>query len=186
FTEVKGGEAAAPAAAAGGEGLPGVPRVTAGAAVGTSYLVFVDDYFSHGPNRDESLRNLKKDLGRLGRADRMAIVAYDGKKLARLAGWTGSREALAQAIDAALARPAHGLQRRGELVELDSFQAVARDVGGDANGAIAFAQRLAGQISRSVEAAVATMRSFPAPGGRRVMLLLAGGWPYSPAEYAFQ
>jgi hypothetical protein len=35
-----------------------------------------------------------------------------------------------------------------------------------------------------VAATAATLRSFAAPPGRKVMLLLSGGWPYSPATYA--
>jgi hypothetical protein len=38
-------------------------------------------------------------------------------------------------------------------------------------------------VSRVVGAAVSTMRSFASPPGRKVMILLSGGWPYSPADY---
>ena len=47
-----------------------------------------------------------------------------------------------------------------------------------------FARRLEERLKRSVAAAVATMRSMTAPPGRKVMLVLAGGWTFSPAEYA--
>jgi VWFA-related protein len=208
FTEVRGGEAAAPSGVtAAGKGVQALPSVTAGAPVGTSYLVFVDDYFSFGPNRDEALRNLKKDLGRLGPNDRMALVAYDGRKLERLTSWTGSRTALAQAIDAALQRPALGLRRRGELAAFESIRRAGGEGGAPGAGQpgasqgprsrellgggldrlgieeLPFARRLAEQVEQSVDAAVATMRGFASPPGRKVMLLLAGGWPYSPADY---
>ena len=47
-----------------------------------------------------------------------------------------------------------------------------------------FARSLEEQLKRSVAAAVATMRSLEPPLGRRVLVLLAGGWTFSPAEYA--
>jgi len=197
FTEVRGGDAVAPIGAARHE-VQGLPSVAPGSPVGTSYLVFLDDYFAFGPNRDEALRNLKADLGRLGPEDRMAIVAYDGRHLEMLSSWTSSQPALARAIDEAMRRPALGLQRRGELA---AFQAIrgagGRRGGGFRGGAfrgdrglerlnteeLPFAKRLAEQVQGSVGAAVATMRSFASPPGRKVMLLLAGGWPYSPGDY---
>ena len=51
FTEVVGGTVAA---AATGAGAAGVPGVTAGEPLGTSWLVFVDDYFSIGRDREAS------------------------------------------------------------------------------------------------------------------------------------
>ncbi len=46
-----------------------------------------------------------------------------------------------------------------------------------------FARRLDQQLHRSVLAAVASMRSFSDQPGRKVMLLLTGGWPRSPALF---
>ncbi|HYN22421.1 MAG TPA: hypothetical protein VE078_15780, partial [Thermoanaerobaculia bacterium] len=57
-----------------------------GEPVGTNYLVFVDDYFSTPPRRNEALMALKNDLSRLGPKDRMAVVSFDGARLKRLAG----------------------------------------------------------------------------------------------------
>ena len=47
-----------------------------------------------------------------------------------------------------------------------------------------YAQRVAHQVERSVAGAVAGLRGFAQPPGRKVMLLLTGGWPFSPAGYA--
>lgn len=47
-----------------------------------------------------------------------------------------------------------------------------------------YAKRLDDQLRRSVLAAVATMRRFANRPGRKVMLILAGGWPRSPALFA--
>jgi len=190
FTEVRGGDAVAPSGEAPRGEVQDLPSVAAGSPVGTSYLVFLDNYFAFAPNRDEALRNLKADLGRLGPEDRMAIVAYDGRKLAMLASWTRSPAELGRAIDEAIRLPALGLQRRGEL---SAYEAVRRSGGRRFGGdrgfdqlnteELPFARRLAEQVGHSVDAAVVTMRSFASPPGRKVMLLLAGGWPYSPADY---
>jgi hypothetical protein len=68
------GEPAAPAAttSAGGDGV----RPMSAAGGGTHYLVFVDDYFAIGAQRDVVLASLQRDLARLGPDDRMAIVAF--------------------------------------------------------------------------------------------------------------
>ncbi len=205
FTEVRGGAAVAPA----GRGVQGLPSVLPGAPVGNSYLVYLDDFFSFAPNRNEELGNLKKDLGRMGPDDRMAIVAFDGKKLTQLSGWTSSQADLAAAIDAAMARPAFGLQRLGELTAYEGLRSAdGRGRGGlsaqfgrpGGNGGrggfgndrgigrlnfeqLPFAERLAEQVGHSVDAAVATLHGFASPPGRKVMLLFAGAWPYSPADY---
>ncbi len=193
FTEVRGGDAVA---AERGD-VRGLPSVPAGSPVGTSYLVFIDDSFAVAPNRDEALRNLKADLGRLGPGDRMAIVSYNGRKLDMLTSWTSSPAALAQALDQALSQPALGLQRRGELAAYEGLRSADREGRGFRGDAfrgdrgigllsteqLPFARQLAEQVGHSVDAAAATLRSFSSPPGRKVMLLLAGGWPYSPADY---
>jgi len=192
FTEVRGGDAVAPPEG-GVQSLPGAPG---GAPVGTSYLVFIDDSFAFGPNRDEALRNLRADLGRLGPGDRMAIVSFDGRRLDMLASWTSSEAALAQALDLAMRQPAQGLRRRGELAAYEGVRGASRGLGpreealeGDrglgllTTEQLPFARQLAEQVGHSVDAAAATLRSFADPPGRKVMLLLAGGWPYSPADY---
>src|SRR3954452_18971070 len=111
FTEVRDGRAAVPAADAGAP----VPGIEAGETIGTQYLVFIDDFFSIGAPRDVVLASLKKELGRLGSADRMSIVDWDGSRLVRLADWSASRQELAAALDRAQARPARGLEQRVAL-----------------------------------------------------------------------
>src|SRR5215211_6922514 len=71
FTEVREGTSV-PAAAEGA--LPAGPAgISAGEPVGTSYLVFIDDYFSVQQRRNEVLEAVKKDLAQLSPHDRMAI-----------------------------------------------------------------------------------------------------------------
>lgn len=195
FTEVRGGQAIAADAAGPGQGaaVQGLPALAPGSDVGTSYLVFIDDYFAISPRRNEVLRELMDDLGRLGPEDRMAIVAFDGRKIDMLSNWSGNERELHRAIQVAMGRPTQGTNR---LAEVRSFES-SRRLGtiGTVDSRAAFANRLdleelsyieqlAGQIQRSVTATVGTLRGFGAPPGRKVMILLSGGWPFSPADFA--
>src|SRR5258708_10475851 len=58
FSEVRAGQAIAREPGAAGT-VPGVSDIEPGKPVGTSYLVFVDDYFSIAPRRDQVLRSLE-------------------------------------------------------------------------------------------------------------------------------
>jgi VWFA-related protein len=196
FTEVRGGAAIAPEPGAP-TAVRGLPTLEPGSPVGTSYLVLVDDFFSVGPRRDTVLRALKDDLARLGPDDRMAIVAYDGARLDMLTSWTNSPTALSRAITEATRRPAFGLQRAAELRAFETGRfARGGGLGGVTNNRrfdvttqldleeLSYARRLADQIDHSVQAAASTLRGFASPPGRKVMLLLSGGWPFSPADFA--
>jgi VWFA-related protein len=195
FNEVRGGQAIAPEPGTTPT-VPGLPDLAPGSPVGTSYLVFIDDFFSVGPRRDEVLRSLKDDLSRLGPEDRLALVAFDGKRLNMLSSWSNSARALGLAIEKEIGTPAHGLER---LAELRNFRATARQFSnvdpvfqarnGFSNTQLtieerAYVSELTWQLQRAVAAATSTLRGFASPPGRKVMLLLCGGWPFSPADYA--
>lgn len=198
FSEVREGRAAAEPAAESAEGKPGVQSVAPEGAVGTNYLVFIDDFFALTPRRNDVLKSLKADLARLGPEDRMAIVAYDGGRLAMVSNWSGSRSDLEKAFDQAMARASRGFDRAAERRSFlgdDAFIRTATD-NGDGEGAfvgvtnvglkdekLAYAQTLVRQMRGVVGAAVSAMRGFAAPRGRKVMLLLSGGWPFSVESY---
>ncbi|MEA2601304.1 MAG: hypothetical protein QOF89_2296 [Acidobacteriota bacterium] len=171
FTEIADGEVATPAPGAPGGGSPAAAASAApagpGEKVGTNYLVFVDDQFSIAASRDLVLRRLAADLGRLGPQDRMAIVAFNGNQLQRLSDWTGDHQALAQAFAAAQGRSSFGLAKLAER----------RSEGGDLinDGGAALVQQI-WQMGIGMQAVVAAMRGTPAPAGRKVMILLNGGW----------
>ena len=184
FTEVLGGTATV------ATGSPGLPQLTAGEPVGTSYLLFIDDYFSIARDRNQVLEALAEDLPVVAPGDRMAIVAYDGKRLKMLTSWTDSGSQLERVLKEATRRDATGLHR---LSELRTFQADRQGFGQLAVGVPPnrlsleeerYAQQLASQVERVVTAAAATLRGFASPPGRKIMLILSGGWPFSPAEYA--
>jgi VWFA-related protein len=200
FSEVKEGRVLAPAAAEPGEKPASQPQApvqqVAEGKVGTYYLVFVDDYFTVGPQRDQVLKGLKADLAKLNPEDRMAIVAYDGGRLAMISNWSGSAADLGVALDRAAQRKAHGFERRTEEARFKSDQGFASQTVGDSTPLdlnqrapaltgtqSAYGSQLVAQIRADIQAAVSAMRAFAAPQGRKVMLLLSGGWPFSVRNY---
>jgi VWFA-related protein len=212
FTEVREGQAvaapapAAPEASEAPRAVAGPPAVEPGAPVGINYLVFIDDYFLVARQRDDVLQSIRKDLANLRPADRMSVIAWDGGRLSRLADWTGSREEIEKALDQAKARPTRGLDRVADyqrFLTTDGFAKKAQqgaDVPGDSDTdpqslqvrfasselspqELAYGQGLAHQLTSAVSAVVSAMRGSAAPSGRKVLLVLAGGWPFSIQSY---
>lgn len=195
FSEVRAGVAGTEKEE--GPVLPGLPALTVGQPVGTSYLVFIDEYFSIARDRDRVLEAMKSDLPLLGPADRMAIVAFNGSDLEMISTWSQSVPELERAIDTALERPAFGLQRLAEQRQFD-YDRTLGALSAIRAGEVAsdrflrtqldpderfYLERLTDQVSRSVTAGASTLRSFAEPPGRKVMLLLSGGWPFFPATF---
>ena len=200
FTEIEEGLARETA----GADIAGVPNLDPNAPVGTSFLLFIDDFFSISRDRNRVLDRLEDDLTQLGPADRVAAVAFDGKTVAMLTTWTNSPTQLSDALREARRRKTHGLMRMGELhtndqerTEQANLRAIANRFAAEGGvqlpedvmrnslrgTELRYATNLESQLERSVLAAVATLRSFANRPGRKVMLLLAGGWPESPALY---
>jgi len=170
FNEVRDGVAVTAAAREASAPAPAeVPGIDAGEPVGTSYLVFIDDYFSLTRDRNVVLEEMLPELSRLGPEDRVAVVSFNGRKLHMFSSWSSSAADLQEAFRRAMARPARGLMTRTEvgaaLQDLDFGIEHAFD-------------RLEKQVERVSLAATAALRSFAQPPGRKVMLLLSGGWPY--------
>jgi VWFA-related protein len=127
----------------------------------------------------------------------MAIVAYNGGRLTMLSNWSGSPADLGRAFEQAMTRRARGSVRRAERTSADAdeaFAALAASADGDSLPEIArapglsalqrlYASDLMRQVKGDVQAAVSAMRAFAAPRGRKVMLLLSGGWPFSIQSY---
>ena len=196
FSEIVGGEVVARA----GGAVKEVPSLLPGQPVGTSYLVFIDDYFTIARDRDRVLERLEQQAAALQPEDRMAVVAFDGQELTMLTSWTNSERVLQDALRKARARPTTGLMRMAELNQNDEDRRQRRDLETTTlsfldqerehriemrldPAELGYATRLVDQLERSVDAAIATLRGFADPPGRKAMLLLSGGWPYNPAEY---
>lgn len=193
FTEVAEGRAV-PRKEGGTET---VPSTTAGEAVGRRILVFIDDYFAIPIYRNRVLASLETQLEMLRPEDRMAIVAFDGRQVELLTPWTGSALELETALDRAMDRSAYGLRRRSDLRRFDSSDHEAYQfqrsssfssigfMGGrrrDSTFDLQSREEIEAQVERVVRAAASTLRGFAKPSGRKVMLLLTGGWPAVSAD----
>ncbi len=198
FSEIRRGAAvAAPA----DQPFPATPSVEPGRNVGTRYLVFIDDYFAVPSYRNRALRQLAAELDAMRPEDSMAIVAFDGQRVDLLTSWTRSHAEIEAAIERARERKAYGLQR---LSEDRYYTSVARLGSRDPRGsrfanvgyygsgaylgsgfygyggyqeAILRSTENSLKTARVVSAASSALRGFANPQGRKVMLLLSGGWP---------
>lgn len=174
---------------AGAEELPLDVGVQVGsvARVPTHFLVFIDDFFAIKAQRDMVLKRLEEQLSVLEPGDRMAVLAYDGKRLEVLSGWSSSKSDLGAVLTAARERKAGGAWRRMEkaayLARLSGPALVAPEALGAGDDALPLSviesrqAQLDDQIRALVTAAASGMRGLAAPPGRRAMLLLSGGWP---------
>ena len=192
FTEIRSGIAVA-APEATGTPVAEVPELVPGEPVGTSYLVFVDDFFPLARDRNRVLEALRGDVGRLRPEDRMAIVAFDGEQLAMLTSWTNSSRQLERALRQAIGRAAHGLRRLAERRSLRNDRTAARAFPGanrlsrlDTRLDVSerfYAEMVEQQLDNVVSAVTAALRGFANPPGRKVLLMLSGGWPYDVGEF---
>ncbi len=198
FTEVRAGRAVTGSESAESFALPALEP---GEAVGTRYLVFIDDFFAIPTYRNRVLSELAEQLPLLAADDRMAIVAFDGSEVQMLSSWTRSLAELGTALDKATKRRAHGLQRLSEQRQFDTTQRFrGRNQRGTRFASTAFlgnragllslneierqrAHELASQVEQVADAATSALRAFARPPGRKVMLLLSGGWPTSVASW---
>ena len=145
FTEIDDGRPLK----ASDESVGNVPALTPDEPAGTNYLIFIDEVSAIRQSRNRILQRIEEDLDELGPTDRVALVAFDGRALTQITGWTNSRDEIEAALSRARDRTALGL--------LNKFG-------------------LGWQTRRSVMAAAGTVRSFADAPGRKVMLLLAAGW----------
>ncbi len=169
FTEVQGGVAVAGLGTEVDTDSGAMPAFETGQTVGTSYLVFIDDYFAIASQRNIVLDNLIGSLANLRPEDRMAIVAFDGRNLDMLTSWSSAQPTLERTLRAARERFAYGLHRRSE--RLNGF--------GVFGNASRFSRNRESrlQLERVTEAVVSTLQGFAQPPGRKVALMLSGSWP---------
>lgn len=186
FTEVLGGvatEADAPAE------MAAVPALQPGEAVGTRYLVFIDEVFSFPNQKSRILRHLADQLPHLGPHDHMAIVAFNGGQIDLLTSWTNSLPELERVLEEAKRRKSFGLYNApSRFSAFDSAFAFDDPFFNDPFSFPTFGafsgrygtprgSRSALQVDRVVNAATSVLRGFAKPPGRKVMLLYSGGWP---------
>ena len=185
FSEIRRGAAEAPPQGAVGA-ISSVPSVTPGEVVGTSFLLFVDNFFGHQRDRQLVLDDLIEQLPGFGPKDRMAIVAFDGRQLDLVGNWSTTPAEIAQNLRTAMELPAHGLERRAELERYElQLRSLGAGVIADSTRHIVveYVRQLSRQVDTVVKAATTAMRTMASPPGRKVMLVMSGGWPADPSTY---
>jgi VWFA-related protein len=133
----------------------------------------------------------------LGPEDLVAVVSFDGVQARLLAPWTASRPALAEGLRQAREASPQGFVFASTVdSEIGALRQEARELREEAQTAsrrgTTMRQRtfgemqsctaievLEGKLERLVSGISAVLRSLPRPPGRRVALLLSGGWPRS-------
>jgi len=191
FAEIRDGRAVAPPPEPGGGPVALPPALTdldAGDEVGTNYLVFIDEFFSPYKLRNEALKVLARDLGTLGPRDRMAVVAFEGMRLRVVADWSPPSPALADTLRQVAKRKGYlnvadlgGIRDLRPLKMTNGFLMV--DTGlqpGDME-----ADRSESTLARKVlVGAAGALRTLEPPPGRKVALILSGGWKLDPRASA--
>jgi VWFA-related protein len=134
--------------------------------------------------------------------DQIAVVAFDGRKIDLLSDWTSDRSRIAGALAEARGRKAHGMIIRAQMRELNRSIGAATAIRGftplpvpttagepagrfglgydgtdflESSGGVTI--DIPSLLRKVVNASAAAMRAVPVPEGRKVMLLLSGGWP---------
>lgn len=193
FTEIAEGRAAAAPPAPDAPAAPVAPAET----VGRSYLVFIDDSFSVAGPRDAVLERLVADLTQLGPRDRMAVLAFDGRDIDVLSPWTADRGMLARALTMARQRPAKGNKRLAEdhrmVADVDFAveAAILSGLGPDEIRQLVATLNMRvnpearTQLGRTTVAMTGALNGFEAPAGRKLLLLLSGGWSLKVAPQLF-
>ena len=188
FSEIRYGSAIdLPVAEAEAAAISTLPSAAPGKIVGTSFLLFVDNYFGIARDRKIVLENIVDTIPRLGPKDRMAVVSFDGRKLELVGNWETSHRAMVRNLRSAIGAKAGGLRRRAEV---DIYELQLRNLGAGfieeslANTKVEYIRVLSRQVNTVVKAATAAMRAMAMPPGRKVMLLTSGGWPDDPSIYA--
>lgn len=152
----------------------------AGEPVGTSYLIYLDEPAAPARPRAEILRALAARLDALGPKDEVAIVAWDGSRLAVLADWTRSRKDLRHHLstlaDAAGRRDVPAPQGPAARLLLRTYPSLSPRATRLAADSDSRGQRELARAQDSIYAAAAAQRSFADAPGRKVMLLISQGW----------
>lgn len=185
FDEVRDGNyvpEGAAVAEAGTEGEGAAPPATT-PPVETSYLLFLDDYFTRPPYRNLVLKGLAKDLAGLGPNDRFAAVSYDGKRLEVLTDWTQDAAEIEEVLTAARKRDGWQAFLEQQRFRSGPRGATADDLRSNRQG---MSRLMAAQLGRTYKALSTALRTFADVPGRRVALVVAGGWPYELTIDGFQ
>lgn len=189
FAEIREGGvvAAAEPAAEGGAAVPVPLQLQESDTVANNYLVFIDDYFTAPVMRNRALAGLAREVATMRPQDRMAVVSYDNRKLRVLAPWTAPGDNLRKLLEQLATRKAKLEVTPFSIADLEPAAGAlierysnSVDGAGGATGSMVSREDTAALENRMIEgaiaAAAATLRSFAAVPGRKLLVLLSGGW----------
>jgi VWFA-related protein len=168
FSEVRDGKILPERVPEGVEAVPPPEGAESFANRHTNYLVFVDDVFSIGAQRNLVLEALSDQLTAIGPEDRVSVMSFGGGTVERMTGWTSAPDEIRTALRAASKRKAKGAFRRAERGFFNPAFSQQE----------AYIRLVEGQLENLMVAASVAMRSAAPATGRKVLLLLSGGWPY--------
>jgi VWFA-related protein len=150
-------------------------------------LLFIDEAYSMPTDRDRTISAAAAQLDHLAATDHVSIVAWNGERLDLLLPWSEADSAAVRgALSSASRRPTFGLRNRSQFGWVGN--ASARGTGcrstdcasTPSSTASPWARLEALEVRDRLEeigiAAATALRSVPAPPGRNIAALLAGGW----------
>ncbi|HEX2225262.1 MAG TPA: VWA domain-containing protein [Thermoanaerobaculia bacterium] len=190
FAEVQEGISVTQApAVSGGAAVPPPPALADSDRVGNHYLVFVDEFFTPLAMRNEAMAALAREAALMRPQDRMAVVSYDGRRLTILSPWTGPGEPLQKFLARLAEHKGSYAATPFSIAELEAsanelIEVTKNRLEGEKDGEgsmvdpVLTEKREARYLERSIEAATATLRSFAGVSGRKLLVLLSGGWNY--------
>ena len=92
----------------------GVPELADAESVGTSFLIFIDEFLPLSNGKKRVLAAVAERAQNMRPEDRSAVVAWDGRRLVMLSDWTSSPGETTPAVEGAMERPSGGLHREAE------------------------------------------------------------------------
>ena len=193
FTEVREGRAFEGDA----DGPRNAPSVTPGAAVPTNYLVFLDTFFGWSADQARLVKAVVDQLGELGPRDQVAVVGYDGQRVYEVNAWTSSRRQVEDAVRRIEWPSKAGASPFLETSDYDASQQIRSDYEAEGTGPEGgtiepfadppelqmYSKKLDRNLDRVARAISATLHGYSSVEGRKVMLLLSGGWPSNSVEF---
>lgn len=184
FTEVQDG--LLPAEAPGAASPPGIAGLDSPAATSegeaprrrlpTSYLVFFDLLLSDPRDAFYAAEQLAADFEQLPADDQIAVFAFDGVQLHRLADWNDGRADQLAALRGLKMLRSGAAGALGDTVATDSLARLLTEDDRTAS-IIEVAQRLGRRMDATLAAAATAMQAASPPPGRRVLISFSGNWP---------
>lgn len=172
--------------------MDGEEGETAGLPVRTNYMVFIDEFFAAPAQRRLVLEKVLEDLSAIEPQDQVAAVTFDGRRLDLVLDWTSSHPEIEEILREVMSNTArHGVGEQ-KMLGLANAEADTRlnpvETGGESVavgevGGHHAKKTLRDRLILTYHSVATAMRGSAQVPGRRVMLLLSGGWPRDPSAF---